>query len=255
MRIIGYLCLITCFVGAVGGIDRYMNPYKVFGKSTYRYNWAFEQKYKQVGDLGKGAMGLVVKVVRRDDPNGEQYAAKLSRHGFYDQQTEIDMLKHLDHPRITRLVDSFYGSYFQSTVMVLNLIKGKTFCEERKAICKEPGNNGFMPRETLIDWMKQMSEIMMYMHSKKVIHRDLHCGNWMVADKQIYLLDLGLARKIENGILEASSKNYKPFYPWFQAPEVNFEASHTFNADTFILGYEISWNNRDPNGPKTNSPM
>jgi len=64
------------------------------------------------------------------------------------------MLKFLDHPRITRLIDSFYGSYFESTVMVLNLVKGKTLGAEHEAIRKEPGNNGFMPRETAIDWIK-----------------------------------------------------------------------------------------------------
>jgi len=83
MKIIGYLCLITCIVGGVFGVDRYINPYWECDVSKYRYNWAFERKYKQIGELGKGCMGIVVKVVRRDDPNGEQYAAKLSRHGFY----------------------------------------------------------------------------------------------------------------------------------------------------------------------------
>jgi len=99
-------------VGGLYKLDLYMNPYHEYGVSKYRYNWAFEQKYKQIGELGTGAMGIVVKVVRRDDPDGEQFAAKLSRHGFYEQQSEIDMLKYLDHPRITRLVDSYYGSYF-----------------------------------------------------------------------------------------------------------------------------------------------
>jgi len=36
--------------------------------------------------------------------------------------------------------------------MVLNLIKGKTLAAEHEAIRKE--NNGFMPRETAIDWIK-----------------------------------------------------------------------------------------------------
>jgi len=38
--------------------------------------------------------------------------------------------------------------------MVLNLVKGKTLGAEHEAIRKEPGNNGFMPRETAIDWIK-----------------------------------------------------------------------------------------------------
>jgi len=63
------------------------------------------------------------------------------------------MLKFIDHPRITKLVDSFYGSYFESTVMVITLIKGQTLMAEQKAIGKQPGNNGFIPKETVIDWL------------------------------------------------------------------------------------------------------
>jgi serine/threonine protein kinase len=68
-------------VAAAFGIDRYINPYKVPHKSPYRYNWSFESKYKKLGELGGGANGIVVKCVRRDDPTGKEYAAKLSRHG------------------------------------------------------------------------------------------------------------------------------------------------------------------------------
>jgi len=84
MIILGYLCLLTCFVGSLFVIDRYMNPYKELRVSKYRYNWGFERKYKTIGELGTGAMGIVVKVVRQDDPTGQVYAAKLSRHGFYE---------------------------------------------------------------------------------------------------------------------------------------------------------------------------
>jgi len=58
-----------------------------------------------------------------------------------------------------------------------------------------------------------MSEIMMYVHSKNVIHRDIHWGNWMIADKQIYLLDLGIAEHLKNGIAQPSIT--RVCFPWF----------------------------------------
>jgi len=49
---------------------------------------------------------------------------------------------------------------------------------------------------------------------------------------------------LENGIVELSNEKYWTFFPWFAAPEVNFHKPHTFNADTFIMGYEISMFNK-----------
>jgi len=53
-----------------------------------------------------------------------------------------------------------------------------------------------------------MSKIIAYLHSKNVIHRDAHEGNWMVADNKLYLLDLGTALYLENGIVEPTHKQY-----------------------------------------------
>jgi len=56
------------------------------------------------------------------------------------------MLKYLDHPRITKIIESYYGSYFESTVMVITFIKGKTLKDEHKLIRGLPGNKGFLPK-------------------------------------------------------------------------------------------------------------
>ena len=73
-------------------------------------NWAFEKKYKQVGESGSGAAGVVVKVVKRDDPNGEVFAAKKTRRGFNNSVIpEIKVVKHLDHPRLPKNYEVFEG--------------------------------------------------------------------------------------------------------------------------------------------------
>lgn len=69
---------------------------------------------------------MVVKVVKRDDPNGEQFAAKKFRRGFNGAaDPEIECAKHLDHPRITNVKDSFVGDKSSSTVIVMKLMPGK----------------------------------------------------------------------------------------------------------------------------------
>ena len=90
-------------------------------------NEAFESKYQQLGHLGSGANGVVVKCVRRDDPKAEHFAAKMTRRGFNDSiLPELEVGKYLNHPKITKVVESFSGSLNESTVMVMNILPGGT---------------------------------------------------------------------------------------------------------------------------------
>jgi hypothetical protein len=72
------------------------------------------------------------------------------------------------------------------------------------------------------------------------MHRDLHFGNWMIADKKIYLLDFGGAVYLDNGILDPSDERYLGFMAWFHAPEASTVNPHTFNADVYQLGLWFS---------------
>jgi serine/threonine protein kinase len=92
-----------------------------------------------------------------------------------------------------------------------------------------------------------MSEIAAYVHSKNVIHRDMHFGNWMISDGKIYLLDLGTSLILENGIVDPSHDRFWHFWPWFNPPEANFGKPHTYNQDVFIIGACFSFMNHDEN--------
>jgi NIMA (never in mitosis gene a)-related kinase len=130
--------------------------------------------------------------VKRDDPNGEVFAAKLCRRGHNGAaKPEIECGKYLDHPRVTRVYESFVGDETSSTVMVMRLMKGQEL--GKKALAIMEGLNGQMfPKEILFDWLIQCSEVMAYINSKKIIHRDPHFGNWMINDEgNIFLTDFG----------------------------------------------------------------
>jgi serine/threonine-protein kinase len=57
------------------------------------------------------------------------------------------------------------------------------------------------PKETVVDWLRQIMELYKYIHSKQIMHRDFHPGN-MLLDKngKIYMLDFGTAIKLKNGV-------------------------------------------------------
>ena len=52
-------------------VDYTQNPRKIPFVSQPRPNSAFNRTYKKVGELGAGACGLVIKVVKIGDPNGK----------------------------------------------------------------------------------------------------------------------------------------------------------------------------------------
>jgi len=102
--------------------------------------------------------------VRKDDPKGKQYAAKLTRHGknkLFD--IEIDILRRLNHPRIANLVDSYKGGRYSSSVMIMELIPGGTLKENFAKLMKNPDKAEV--RATMLSWFKQTNEGLAYIHS------------------------------------------------------------------------------------------
>jgi len=117
-------------------------------------NWAFESDYKLIGGiLGTGAVGVVRKCVKRDDPNGQQFAAKMFRRGFNGAaDAELECAKYLDHPRITKVFDSYIGDRSSSTVMVMGLMQGKDLRSEAESRLEKVERKMF-PKETMFDWL------------------------------------------------------------------------------------------------------
>jgi serine/threonine-protein kinase len=97
------------------------------------------------------------------------------------------------------MTDSF-GEGESGSVMIIDYLKGsdlqKHFEKEIKA------GNSFSKKE-ILGWQQQMCIAIKYLHTEAfTIHRDLHCGNWMlIEDGTLKLIDFGLALKLgKNGI-------------------------------------------------------
>jgi len=68
---VGLVLLAGCMVGGLLMWDEKNFPRGLGGKSVYRFNAEFERDYKLLEKVGRGEIGIVHKVVRRNDPEGK----------------------------------------------------------------------------------------------------------------------------------------------------------------------------------------
>jgi len=92
--------------------------------------------------------------VRKDDPQGQIYAAKLFRYGFHDDGNhEISIMKVLHHPRVSNMIDSYPGDESSSAVIVMVIIKGNVLREGAKKLRKS-GKSLPEQKAMVINWFR-----------------------------------------------------------------------------------------------------
>ncbi|KAI5640950.1 protein kinase domain-containing protein [Phthorimaea operculella] len=187
----------------------------------------FKENYTTIGDtLGIGAYGAVYLVRSRE---GSFLAAKVVKTRTEKRRDttrrEIEILKRLNHKRIVRL-HAFYTSREQM-VMIMDYLWGGELFER---IVEE---ENFKER-TAVHYIKQICEGLEYLHAQSIVHLDIKPENVVCTSRNsrdIKIVDFGLSRVLENGIVRAiyGTRDYI-------APEVlSYEAIQTAS-DMWSLG-------------------
>ena len=152
--------------------------------------------YRLQHQIGHGGMGAVYLAERADDAFRKQVAFKLLRPGlaspelFRRFQQEREILAHLDHPHIARLLDG--GATPEGwPYFVMEYVEGKSidqYCDER--------------RLTISDRLSLFADVcsaVRYAHQNLVVHRDLKPANIFVTGAGIVkLLDFGIAKLLRS---------------------------------------------------------
>ncbi|XP_028277016.1 serine/threonine-protein kinase 10 [Parambassis ranga] len=189
-----------------------------------------------VGELGDGAFGKVYKA--RNKETGVLAAAKVIETKCEDELedyiVEIDILAKCDHRYIVKLLDAFYhdnklwimiefcpGGAVDATMLELD----RSLTEPQiKVVCR------------------QMLEALEYLHSMKIIHRDLKAGNiLLMQDGDIKLADFGVSAKNNKTLQRRDSFIGTPYW---MAPEVVMcetmkDAPYDYKADIWSLGITL----------------
>lgn len=169
----------------------------------------FDGRYILKKNIGQGGMGSVYKVLCTEDRT--VYAAKIienKEQGNSDEEARI--LLRLNHPMLPGIKE--YFTYDTFTVIVMDYIEGSNLENYVK-------NNGPMSQKTAIIVLRQIMDVLMYLHSQEppVIYRDLKPANIM-ADKKmrLHLIDFGTARRYKT---ENNNDTIALGTPGYAAPE------------------------------------
>lgn len=157
-----------------------------------------DKKYKILNKIGQGGMSTVYLAM--NERANKQWAIKeIRKDAVADAKVvrqsllvESEMLKALSHPCLPSIVDII--DFEDSMLIVMDYIEGNTLS---KAIIEY----GAQPQEYVIEWAKQMCDVLEYLHSQTppIIYRDFKPGNIMLKPNgTIVLIDFGAAREFKN---------------------------------------------------------
>lgn len=153
-------------------------------------------KYKILTQIGAGGMSKVYLAM--DSRLNKQWAVKELEKKAHDKNNDVviqsaiaeaGMMKKLDHPNLPRIVDIIDEE--NVIYVVMDYIEG----EPLDKILEE---YGAQPQDLVIEWAKQLCEVLMYLHNRKppIIYRDMKPGNVMLKpDGNLKLIDFGIARE------------------------------------------------------------
>lgn len=161
-----------------------------------------DEKYRILSKCGQGGMS-VVYMARNERANKTWAIKEVRKDGSQDFEVvkqglivETDMLKRLNHPHLPSIIDVIDGE--GSFLIVMDFIEGKTL----KDVLAE---YGAQPQESVIDWAKQLCDVLGYLHSRKppIIYRDMKPSNVMLKpDGNVVLFDFGTAREYKMQSME-----------------------------------------------------
>jgi serine/threonine-protein kinase len=192
-------------------------------------------RYEIVGELGRGAMGVVYKAV--DPVIGRTVAVKtirlseegtgLSRPELLTRfQTEARAAGLLTHPNIVVVFDAGEedGLYY----ITMELVEGKSL----QALLDD--GHGFpLPRTLRI--MDQTCSALQFAHERNVIHRDIKPANLMLtADDTVKVTDFGTAKILQFGTVQQTA--HVMGTPSYMSPEQVKGRAVDGRSDIFSLG-------------------
>ena len=197
-------------------------------------------KYDPIRILGEGSFGKVylmrdkvrrtfvcVKVIKiKNIPKKEREATKM----------EVDLLRRLHHPNIVRYIDSFLSKNNESLCICMEYCDGGDLASQIKA-----ARRNMFGESKILHWFVQLALGLHYMHTNKVLHRDLKTQNvFLLGNGRLVLGDLGISKVLDGTMDFAQTCIGTPYY---MSPEIFQNKPYSYKSDVWALGcvlYEMT---------------
>ncbi len=197
-----------------------------------------DDKYEILKLIGRGGMSRVYLAM--DKRLNKQWAVKEIEKRARDKNNEVviqsaiaeaNMIKKLDHPALPRIVDIIDNG--NVIYVIMDYIEGE-------ALSKILETEGAQSEEAVIEWAKQLCEVLDYLHTRKppIIYRDMKPANVMLKpDGTVKLIDFGIAREYkEHNLSDTINMGTKGY----AAPEQFGNAGQTdARTDVYCLGVTL----------------
>jgi len=187
----------------------------------------FDLSQQVLGTGYSGAVKLAVHKTSKQKVAVKQFRKRgLKEHRLKLLKDEVEVYLSLDHPNICRLLHAYEKGDRVWLVMEL------CGCELYRRLCKQK----FYGERDAVGVMTQMLQAVSYLHTHRVVHRDLKLENWMYGatdqEDRLKLIDFGFSRVLGDEEKELDMPCGTLHYT---SPEV-LQRKYTSQCDLWSLG-------------------
>jgi predicted Ser/Thr protein kinase len=202
----------------------------------------FAGKYKLLGELARGGMGVVYKALHVD--LNQIVALKLMLAGSHASDDhrrrflfEAEASARLKHANIVPVFD--VGTVEDNLYFTMAFVKGAELKERKEELT----------RDQLLDVMIKVTDAISFAHQRGIIHRDLKPANIMMTEgDEPLVMDFGLAKQLdeqekedealEDSELAKTTEGAIMGTPYYMSPEQAQGMTHEIDTrtDTYALG-------------------
>jgi len=196
-------------------------------------------KYEIGRRIGQGSYGSVYIVARKSD--GKELVVKeMSVENITDKEreafdTEIRLLRKLEHPCIVGYEESFLDESQTTLCIVMSYCEGGDLTRYLKN-----RRNQLLTEAETMHYFVQLALALDFLHSNNVVHRDLKAQNVFLTNGLIKLGDLGIAKELTGTSRFAQTCIGTPYY---MGPELFKNRPYNHKSDVWSLGivlYELA---------------
>ena len=209
---------------------------RVMGMEVIRANYRLGiylnmEVYETVKSIGSGSFGQVYLV--RHKYEDKNYVVKkvktrdMSQKDRENTEQEVRLLQKLRHSNIVAYKDSYIDrDQFLCMVMV--------YCEGGDVYTKIKSNKGKKFSEAqILSWLAQTLMALLYLHERRILHRDLKTQNIFLKNDRVKLGDFGIAKVLDGTKDFANTCIGTPYY---MSPELFKNKPYSYKSDVWALG-------------------